>query len=497
MHRLPPTKIRNVFVSTRSVKNAEEVNICDEHGEVVETYYHVQNSSQRFKEYSHFIYVFNADGSLWGDANLFFLYKVKGNPKLSASRMRFFASALTEFRLFCDESDTLYKDPGTWDYEDTPTHRFHNYLINTRRSPKTGKRVMSVITQFYEWLFSEDGLITPFPLWTEKQAKTKSGYIVTVKDVCQFPGEKTNEETTETYVTDGEHLRPLSELEQDAVLQAVSEIDNPEYKLVFFIALESKARKQTILTLRLHHFVKSLPLSASTEDVQSWFKTIAWPEDTEEIKIMVGVGHDADSKKGLFESYPIYIHGWLWKRIIFYIASERAFARRKKALPQKEELKQYLFLTQRGNAMYHAKNDLYYNDFNKLGLKSLKEGGALDKWIDETLKPKLEENGHHFHFKFHDLRATSAANFLETKRKINGSYRDRDAWSDDIDELAVRMNHSSTKTTWGYLKHKSLEEEKPMAQANYEKEMMRLISYFDGEAMDMHVVERSVNGKTF
>ena len=489
MHRLPSATIRNIFVSTRPVKNAEEVNISDEHGEIVETYYHVKNSSQRFNMYSHFIYVFNSDGSLWGDANLFLFYKVKKNPKLSPRRMRLFASALTEFQVYCAESKTAYKDHKDWDYEDTPTHRFRNHLID-RRSPKTGKRIMSVIAQFYEWLLSEGGLITSFPLWDAKQVTTKNGYVVTTKDICQFPGEKTSEETTETYVTDGEHLRPLSEPEQEAILQAVREIGNPEYKLAFYISLESKARKQTILTLRLHHFVKSLPVSASAEDVHAWFKTITWPEDTDEEKIMVGTGYDADSKKGKFESYPIYIHGWLWKRVVVYIASQRAFARRRKALSQKEELKQYLFLSQRGNAMYHAKNDLYCNNLGELGLKSLKEGGALDKWIDETLKPKMEENGHSFPFKFHDLRATSAANFLKTKRKMNGSYRDKNAWYDDIEELSIRMNHSSTDVTWGYLKHKSLEEEKPMVQANYEVEMVRLISCFDDDNTDIKLYER-------
>ena len=475
-----PAKIQNRFVSTRKVKGSIEYHVWDNENNITEAYYQVPIHNQNSHEYTHFRFVLNEDGSLWDDANLFLLYKIKENPKLSPSRMRLFADTLINFKEFCDNTRTDYLSPAG--YDDTPTHRFKNHLIyETNRTAKTGERIMPVITMFYEWMFEYNNFSTPYPLWKETTHITKTGRVVKSKDVCKFLGAKTRERTTSTYVTDGEHLRPLSNDEQDAILRALTDIGTPEYILTFFIALESKARKQTILTLRLHHFVDSLPESFLGEDVEKWFKTLKWPSSDGEIKqIMVGNGYDADSKKGLYDSYPIYIHGWLWKRIVIYIASERAFKRREKALPQAEELTQYLFLSQRGYAMYHAKNDLYYNELEKLGLKTLHEGNALDKWIDETLKPKLKEMGYDFVFHFHCLRATSAKNFLENKRETNGEYKNILLWENDINELRILMNHSSIETTRGYLYYLVKNEQMPKEQAKYEETIEKYIFSYDG-----------------
>ncbi len=473
-----PAKVENRFVSTRKVKNAIECHVWDEENETVETYYQVPIHNQNLHIYSHFRFILNKDGSLWNDGNLFLLDKIKHNPKLSPSRMDYFVDNLTKFKGFCDESNTDYLNPT--DFNDTPTHRYHNYLEHkTDKTPKTCKRYMQAVTIFYEWMFEYNGFSTPFPLWKEKIIQTKKGWPVKVKDVCQFTGEKTQETTTSTYVTDGEHLRPLSDEEQDALLDALTITGNPEYTIAFYIALESKARKQTILTLRLNHFVDSLPESSSSQDVEKWFNTLEWPVDGARMQIMVGIGKDADSKKGLYDTYPIYIFGWLWKRIIIYIASERAFRRREKAKAQTEELKQYLFLSQRGHAMYHAKNDLYYNDIASTGLKKVHEGNALDKWIDETLKPTLENMGFSFEFHFHCLRATSAKNFLESKHEANGKYTNFVMWKKDIEELAKLMNHSSTETTEGYLHYLIKNEQLPQEQMVYEATIKKYSATFD------------------
>ena len=474
-----PAKVQNRFVSTRKVKNAIECYIWDQENDMIETYYQIPNNNQNLHEYSHFRFVLDKDGALWSDANLFLLYKVKDNPKLSPSRMKYFVDNLTKFKEFCDNYDTDYLKPVG--FNDTPTHRYRNYLEHvTDKTPKAAKRCMQAVTIFYEWMFEYNGFSTPFPLWKEKIVPNKKGWPVKVKDVCQFIGEKHREPTTSTYVTDEEHLRPLSDKEQNALLDALARIGNPEYTIIFYIALESMARKQTILTLRLHHFVDSLPESYSPKDIDKWFKILTWPSDVERKTIMVGLGQDADSKKGRYESYPIYIFGWLWKRIIVYIVSQRAFKRRSKALPQDNELKQYVFLTQSGHAMYHAKNYLYYNDIAKTGLNEVHEGNCLDQWISGTLKKTLKNTGNDFEFWFHCIRATAAKNFLEMKRKANGEYTNFTMWRQDIEELAKRMNHSSTLTTEGYLHYLIKNEQLPKEAEIYEATIEKYATYYDG-----------------
>lgn len=484
-NNIGPYKIQNCFISTTKVNNAQLHEITNPlTGEVTDSYFIVRNSSQLFYDYSHFVYITNRDGSVWEDGNLFLRWKVETNPRISPSRMEFLASALSEFKTYCDRLDengkliTDYKNPKG--YNDTPTHRFHNYLEDTR-TPSTGKRLMSAVSMFYEWMIKYNDFSTKFPLWESTTQTSKHGKNVEVKDVNQFRGVKTRDPNSKNHVNDGEVLRPLSKEEQKALDNAYSEIGNPEYKLVYWLSKESMARKQTILTLRLHHFIDSLPRSSSIIDVEEWYQSLKWPNDNEELNIMIGVGYDADSKRGLYESYSIHIHGWLWKRVIQYIASSRAFIRRSKALPQHNEnfLKQYLFLTERGHPMYHAKNDRYYNNITLTGLKRIQEGGAMDKWIDETLKPRLRSMGYHFDWHFHDIRATGGANFLENQKDTYGDYSNEGAWRSAIKELMLRMNHSSLETTYGYLHHLEKKEKAPIAQANYEASILKDIQVFD------------------
>jgi len=480
-----PCKVENCYVETKNVKNAQLYEIDNpETGEIQDSYYIVRNHSQLFYDYHHFVFIINLNGSLWVEGNLYLKWKVENNPTISPSRIKFIASVLKEFKSFCDITDqsgnkiTNLLHPAA--YEDTPTHRFHNFLVDTR-SAKTGKRLMPVVCDFYQWMIEHNGFITPFPLWNSKMIQLQTGKYVEVRDVCQFIGTKTYSLNSQNHITDGNILRPLNVQEQIVLEKAYTILGNPEYKLAYWISKESMARKQTILTLRLYHFIDSLPNSSQKDDVDKWYHTLTLPNDGEELSIMVGKGHDADSKQGLYEAYPIYIHGWLYKRVIQYIVSKRAFHRRSKALPQDESnpLKQYIFLTERGHPMYHAKNDKYYNKITETGLKILHEGSSMDKWISETLKQKIRKMGYNFQFHFHDIRATAASNFLERQKDDFGDYSNEVVWSMAINELMLRLNHSSQEMTYRYLRHLAKKEKAPLAQANYENFLQSNIQIFD------------------
>ncbi len=347
-----PCKITNCYIETKKIKDAQLYEMNNpETGEIQDSYYIVRNHSQLFYDYHHFVFILNPNGSLWVEGNLYLKWKVENNPTISHSRIKFIASVLRKFKSFCDITDqsgnktTNFLEPAG--YENTPTHRFHKFLLKSEYSAQSGKNFMAVVCDFYQWMMDHNGFVSPFPLWNSKMVPIKTGKIVEVRDVCQFIGTKTYSPNSQNHITDGDILRPLNQQEQVVLEKAYTILENPEYKLAYWISKESMARKQTVLTLRLHHFIGSLPDSYQKNDIDKWYHSLNLPNDTEELSIMIGKGHDADSKKGLYEAYPIYIHGWLYKRVIQYIVSKRAFQRRSKALSQDENnpLKQYVFLT--------------------------------------------------------------------------------------------------------------------------------------------------------
>lgn len=476
---LKSCKIENRIVQDRAVKNSEMMVITDpETGEVKDSFYTVRNSSSAFYDYGNFCYILNADGSLWDDANLWLLDCVTKKPTFDPKTIKAKAEALGEFKAFCDEYGVDYLTQDG--YGDTPTHKYRQHLIDTKRSPSASKTTMSHICMFYEWMITEQHLYVEHELWIAEHKKTKHGRNVITKDVCQFKGLKSRKEQTDRHVFDGGVLRPLQPHEQQVIAECMEELKNIEYPLLWQMTVESMARKQTLMTLRLGDIVDSLPESSSMKDQRAWLDSLKMLKDDDVHTIMVGVDYDADSKQGLFENYPIQIRGWLWKKLVIYISSDRAFKRRKKALPQDDEnpLKQYLFLTQQGNPMYHAKNDRYYHDITATGLKDIKDGDALDTWINATLKPyiRLREGYELFDFHFHDGRATGAANYLRSRVNEFGDYANENAWYGVLEQLAIIMNHSSIETTKGYLRFLYHEKAVKKEQTTYEDKMKEMLT---------------------
>jgi hypothetical protein len=473
----------NRFASTSPLKDSIKTTITNENDEVVGTYY-LNNHKQPFNEYAHFRFILKPDGSLWHDGNLFMLHKIKKNSNFSNASFQRYEQALREFIAYCEESHTDYWHPR--EEYDAPTDRFKKHLENTDRSATTGEKLMPVITAFYEWMKERNGFSNDIPLWREKTIKNPRpengrGEYITIKDVCKFDGN--NQKSDGVYLYDGGKLRPLTREEEKIILNTVNEIGNPEFKILFPLALMTYARKQTLLTLRLHHILDAIKgnkinsLPATLDEVENWKRSIRWPEDLEELSIIVGKGHNADVKGGK-TNYTITIRGWLWKRIVTYMVSERAFSRRKLAIPQKSEVDQYLFLTSHGNAMYHAKSDLNYNDRKELGLEDLHTGNALDQFM-KTLRERLRLKGHDIEFHFHCLRATGGVRFLENRSNNKKGYANRTAWLMDIQALQKLMNHADISSTWHYLEYLYYSEKIPETVKKADKYQLEIMSLYD------------------
>jgi hypothetical protein len=474
------TTLVNRFASTSSYQESAEQHILKEETQDVYTYY-LNNHRHSFHEYPHFRFILKPDGSLWHDGNLFMFHKVKQFPGFSDESFTRYEQALREFIAFCEESRTDYWNP-TEEY-DAATDRFKKHLEENERSPSTIERLMPVITAFYEWMKEKNGFDSEIPLWREEQVRNPhpefgGGEYYTIKDVCKADGN--NQMSDGAYIYDKGKLRPLSRKEEQIILKALDKIGNPEYRLVFHLGLVTFARKQTILTLRLHHILDALPgqkidsFPRTLEDVAEWKRSIKWPDDLVELPMLVGKGHNADVKGGK-TNYTITIRGWLWKRIVTYMLSHRAYERRLLATPKNNELDQYLFLSDEGNPMYHAKNDPGYHDRTKRNTEEIQRGNSLDQFI-KTLRQHILRRGYDIEFHFHCLRATGGVRFLESRAEGKKSYS-RFEWAGDLRALQKLMNHADPSSTLGYLEYIEVNKriEETIDKANeYQLELMSL-----------------------
>lgn len=461
--------ITNRIASLTPAKDAIEQSLFDlKTGEFIDSYFLI-NSRNSFHKYHNFKFIYKTDGTLWHEANLFIMDHIKKRPSFSLDSINTYEQALREFIAYCEPLDKNGKREVFVDYKKAlienyaPTHRFREHLIETKiktkKSLKAVERLMPPVCAFYEWLI-ENGNKLEFdvPLWNEKVVSYKGREMI-VRDVCQYENRKSDGQ----YVYDDGMLRPLTIYEERMIRRAVTAIGNPEYKMIFFVALNSMARKQTIMTLRIRNILNAMQgkvekIPDTHEDAVKWLRSITWPSDMADCSILVGRGHGADVK-GNNKNYPIKIKGWLLKQLVVYMVSERAYERRAKSFQQKTELDEYIFLTDDGNPMYHAESDPGYYDKKKRRTAEPQKGNGLDQFINNELRPWLRLRGVDIEFHFHCLRATGAIRFLEERaRKANRRGYSQAEWASDIEALSRLMGHSSTETTYHYLNYMSSNE---------------------------------------
>lgn len=437
-------------------------------------------------KYYNFPFILNKDGSLWKDATLFIIWKIKQKPNISAERLRQYADTLQDFKQFCEmmeEKESSESDERRFHYLNAPIKSrrpnvlYGKYLESI--NAKQWSEKMKKVSAFYRYLidvrkvhFSVDMLET---IRLDMLVPTSQGnaFIKEVQINRVDRKAKTQEQNFD-YIKDGEKMRPMTIKEQEVFEDAIFECKNEELVLGVMLAITSMARKQTIYTLRIRHFVDSLPASYDRFTLERWkdenLRTI---DDNKDKTIFVGDGTGADTKNG--KKFKIFIEGWLYKAVVGYIISKRARTRRKGALSQKSDLDQYVFLSRDHNPFYHAKDDINLTAWQENGHKPMRGNG-----IDQAMK---RFRGHDlvyacrrhkcytFPVRFHDLRATGAMRYLDrNEKRVDGINL---KWGAILRNLAELLAHESTTTTQRYLDFKIMyQEEIPKYQFAYEKERM-------------------------
>lgn len=436
-------------------------------------------------EYYNFPFVLNKDGSLWADATLYFVWKIKEQPAIASETLAQHASTLQDFKRFCEMKEEEEKD-------EPEKNRFH-YLrapIKSRRAnvmygrylrennAKQWGKKMKFISAFYKYLIRVRKIYFGVDmLETEKANKliiTQRGGFIKEFEYNKVDQEaKTQSQGFDT-INDGEKMRPMSMEEQEIFENAIFECKNDELVLGIMIAITSMARKQTVYTLRLKHFVDDLPTSYDEYTLNRWkSEKIRMIKDNDEKAIFVGDGTGIDTKNG--KRFNIYIKGWLYKAIINYIASKRATKRRTGALPQNNDLDQYVFLSRDSNPIYHAKNDINLEDWKRSGKASIK-GNSIDQGMkrlrdEELMLACAARHANMFPVRFHDLRATGAMRYLDRNESLVDGVNI--TWGKILLKLAKLLAHESIVTTQRYLDLKLLYQVKmPQLQLEYEIERM-------------------------
>ena len=258
-------------------------------------------------------------------------------------------------------------------------------------------------------------------------------------------------------IVDGGELSPLTVEEQTVVLKALQQ-SSREYQLMFYLALFTGARLQTICTLRIENLF-------NRESDSHGF-----------IRLPVGAGTGVDTK--FQKPMTLLIPNWLAQDLKIYINSEQARQRRQKSNYGDSD-ENYVFLTKLGTPFYTSKAEqqkltekIKTSDLFGTRLK-LYEGEAVRSYLKVVLLPEIRLIDPQFqHFKFHDLRASFGMNLLESQlQHLPEGHNHMTA----VEYVQARMGHRNISTTLQYLNYKSRLEWRSKIQHEYESSLMQYV----------------------
>lgn len=391
-------------------------------------------------------FIFKSNGTPWLEANSYIYHLLinkhqKNRPTDEARRQ---ASVLLEFITFCEEQGIDWKDFSGKRPAHRPYGRYFNHIKSLPGFTSTAVNSRTkVIYDFYvhacrNWINLNMELVDSTKPY-KRHMKTASGMIAIegVKRSMVIRSAPTSSVPEGFVRDDGEDITPLN---NDQLSKLRTAITNSEFtaqdRLIIDLAIETGARKQTILTIRLKHIL------GFTKDKLKKNGTY---------KLPVGPGTGIDTKGG--KNHAIYIPEKLADRLRLWASSPAAKKRQQKFLkefsanypllpsPPAEDI--YVFLSDQANCYYMARNDLRFPI-----LKTIPRGqvtSSLKKRLANSLGTNLPRG-----FTFHWLRATFA---YQTWQKLQiGIKKGYLKPGEDISIVQSLLGHSERETSENYLK---------------------------------------------
>jgi integrase len=426
--------------------------------------YVFQGSSDGY--YPNFPVIIQGNGEPWIAGNLYLTTKLQHESGYESRTFRGIADHLLDYLRFL-ESENL-------DYLYFPkndrlkvTFRYKQRLIelrdNAKISPTTARARINAIVNFYrgiiEWNIIDKNQITNSPfddvikhIRITSEVGTENTHMIRSHSLAIRSSAKQKQTD---YISDGGDLRPLTVPEQESVLKALLE-SSREYQLMFYFALFTGARVQTVGTLRIKHLAGKLDSNGY-------------------LRLPIGSGTLIDTKRG--KQMVLLVAGWLVKDLLIYSRSSEAKKRRERSFYGDIE-DNYIFLSKNGIPYYTSKKEMHdrqdrdvskYAHINDRAKEvSIQDGSALRQHIREILLQRIRTITPNFqNFTFHDLRATFGMNLLESQLQHLGTQSITGA----VEYVQQRLGHSNKATTMQYLNYKSRLEWKASVQSRFESKL--------------------------
>lgn len=402
-------------------------------------------------------YLLELDGSPWVEANLF-LFKAAKDTIITLSpsdKIRRMAWTLLDYKIFCEDNSMDLFDFSALRPVNRPTYRYFKSLID--RDDLSGRvlnQKTKVIYDFYDYVhdkekygFNIDRVDVAKPI--RMLISSKNGY--TQKEVIkrsQTVPKAPSQPVAIGFVRDeGEDLRPLVGNEYNSLIEAIEgDSLQLDQRLIVLLALFTGERKQTILTLRLHHLNQFNESNLGNDGLY---------------RLKLGPSNGADTKfsKPHLLYVPIFLADMLvrYSRCASYLSRVTKFEGTHGSILSSGDM--YLFLTREGNCHYMAKSDPRY-----LKVRTRPTGGNTKTITDKIISASngaIPED-----FSFHWLRATFARQYYEKLRPLVASGQMEHG--EDIVRIQKRLHHSDRTITEHYLKLFTTVDERLVAQEAYE-----------------------------
>lgn len=417
--------------------------------------------------YLEFPIIIQGDGQPSEIFNLYLLKKLQQTIQYDFKTFASIANQLLDFQRFledekldCLKFHKLKQLNAIFKYRTRLIEQANAGLI----SASSARSRINAIVNFYRFLVTEDlidhqryGL--PFQdvykyIAVDNEFGARRKMAIKSHDLAiHIPAKALNPEV----IKDNGELSPLNVEEQAVVLKALQK-SSREYQLMFYLALFTGARLQTICTLRINCLF-------NRESDSHGF-----------IRLPVGAGTGVDTK--FQKPMTLLIPNWLAQDLKIYINSEQARLRRQKSNYGDSD-ENYVFLTKLGTPFYTSKAEqqeltekIKASDSFGTRLK-LYEGEAVRSYLKVVLLPEIRLIDPQFQsFKFHDLRASFGMNLLESQlQHLPEGHSAMTA----VEYVQARMGHRNISTTLQYLNYKSRLQWRNKIQHEYESNLMKYV----------------------
>lgn len=441
---------------------------------------HCLNNAE-FKKYGdaylEFPVIIQGDGSPSEIFNLYLLKKLQQTIQYDLKTFASIANQLVDFQRFLEDEQLdclkfhkLKQSNAIFKYRTRLIEQANAGLI----SASSASNRINAIVNFYRFLVIED-LIDhqlygiPFKdvykyIAVDNEFGARRKMAIKSHDLAiHVPAKAPNSEV----IKDNGELSPLSVESQAVILKALQK-SSREYQLMFYFALFTGARLQTICTLRIKNLI-------GCESDSHGF-----------IRLPVGAGTGIDTK--FQKPMTLLIPNWLARDLKIYINSEQARQRRQKSNYGDSD-ENYVFLTKLGTPFYTSKAEQQQltekiKASNSFGARlKLYEGEAVRSYLKVVLLPEIRLIDPQFkNFKFHDLRASFGMNLLESQLQ---HLPEGHSVMTAVEYVQARMGHTKISTTLQYLNYKSRLEWRSKIQHEYESSLMKYVMSSVNSAGDL------------